>query len=261
MPRNLNDLCTALSPSGLVAGCQVGFRGHLRLQTKFLYPDGSAIDLFVANEEDLLSDHELTLTDFGQTIGWLSNMGIWPKKNKRRAQILSDIMTTYRISNIGAALMCRVRPDDLLGGLIRLGQACVRVADLTYTQRFVARSRFEDQFEEVIAEFDVDYETKVGIVGRFNNIVTVDFLVHGRNIDTAVMTLSSETRLASQAKIRAEHVFATFTDLIDYRGQRLAALDDRAAVYENADINRIQTVASVVAISDLATLQPLLLAA
>jgi hypothetical protein len=48
--------------------------------------------------------------------------------------------------------VCRKRltPDDLVPGIIRLGQACIRVADLVFTQRIAAQGSFAEEVESPV---------------------------------------------------------------------------------------------------------------
>jgi hypothetical protein len=43
------------------------------------------------------------------------------------------VLNTYGVTHTKGALSCVVSADDPLAGIIRLGQACIRVADLTFT--------------------------------------------------------------------------------------------------------------------------------
>jgi hypothetical protein len=71
--------------TALVRGVDLVPKGHTRIQTGFRYPDGSAIDLFLAKPAGLLADVEdLRITDFGNTISWLGFLGIDPFKPGRR---------------------------------------------------------------------------------------------------------------------------------------------------------------------------------
>jgi hypothetical protein len=64
------------------------------------------------------------------------------------------------------------------------------------------------------------------------------------------MLLPAETKSPMAANNRANRVFVAFFDLQDWPGQRVAALDDRAAIYREADLSRIESVATVVPFSE-----------
>lgn len=126
-----------LNHTPLVEAVDAVPKGHLRFATAFRYPDGSTVDLFIANRQDLLSDIDpLTLTDFGNTFLWLDQLDIRPLKSARRRRLTEDVLETYGVTHAKGALSCMVKAEDLVSGIIRLGQACIRIADLTFTQRW-----------------------------------------------------------------------------------------------------------------------------
>jgi hypothetical protein len=236
-------------------------RGHVQIETGFKYPDGSSIDIYVKNHNKLLWPAELTLTDFGNTISWIGFLGVDPFKNKKRNRIFQSIIEIYDVNESGACLECKVNTDELANGLIRLAQACLRVADLGYMARFAPKSQFMEEVEEVLDETGLDYDRSFEIDGRAGNVVKVDFRVHGPRTDSALMLLPAETSHETTARQRAEHVFATFFDLQSWPGQRIAVLDDRRQIYPDADISRIESTAIIIPFTERESFSDILLAA
>lgn len=238
-------------------------KGHLRIATAFRYPDGSTVDLFIANRADLLSGTEpfILLTDFGNTFLWLDQLDIRPLRSARRRRLTEDVLETYGVAHDKGALCCTVTTEDLLPGIIRLGQACIRIADLAFTQRIATQGSFTEEVETLIDDAGLDYEPNAKVPGRGGVIVPVDFLIHAPRRETAVFTLPAESTSAQVAKTRANDVFARCYDLRDWQGQRIAALDDRRPLYREDDIGRIRDVATVIPISEAGTFRDLLLAA
>lgn len=237
-------------------------KGHVRISTAFRYPDGSSVDLFIANLQDLMSKvMPMTLTDFGNTFLWLDQMDIRPLRSSRRRRLTFDILETYGIEHSKGVLSCNVTPQELAMGVIRLGQACIRVADLIFTHRVAVQGSFQEEVESIIEDISLDYEQNAKISGRGNTLVPVDFLVRSSGLETAIFTLPAESSHASVAKARAENVFARCYDLRDWQGQRVAALDDRRLLYRDEDIGRIREVATIVPISQPEAMRDLLLAA
>lgn len=252
----------ALSPHGLVRGIDLLPKGHIRIETAFHYPDGSTMDLFIPRDDGFLGGLEpIEMTDFGNTLSWLAQLGMNPVKSRRRRKLMNDILRVYDISEHGTTLRCRVPIHELGAGIIRLGQACLRIADLAYTVRFLPRSQFAEEVEDMLDHAGFQYELGAPIAGSQGKVVKADFQVHGHRADTAMMLLSAETKIPATARTRAEHVFAVFFDLKAWPGQRVAALDDRSRIYEDADLNRIENVASILPFSDRDTLVEILKAA
>lgn len=112
-------------------------KGHIRIQTGFLYPDGSSIDVFVVNDpkEPLLPPSRLS--DFGQTMAFLLNHDVKPWSSKKRRIQLEDAVSLYGVELAGGALEKRITntQESLSEAIILLGQACLRMSDLLFTKR------------------------------------------------------------------------------------------------------------------------------
>lgn len=237
-------------------------KGHVRLATAFRYPDGLTVDIHIKNYRDLLSDvGPLTLTDFGSTFLWLDQLDVRPLRSARRRHLTESVLEIYGVHHSGGALTCSVDRKDLVSGIVRLGQACIRVADLVFTQRIVAPGSFADEVETVIDDTGLPYEVNAKVVGRGSSIVNVDFLIRAPRIETAVFALPAESSYAHVIKERANEVFARCYDLRDWEGQKIAALDDRRPLYKEHDLGRIRDVATIIPISEADVFREFLLAA
>jgi len=85
------------------------------------------------------------LTDLGQTTSWLLDVQVRPWLSKKRQRFVKDALRIHEVRQKGGALE-RSLPtlDVLVDGVMKLGQACVRVADLTYTRRRSLQSSVND---------------------------------------------------------------------------------------------------------------------
>ena len=227
-------------------------RGHLRLETRFLYPDGSSVDLFVLNgtQQQLLAK-EPVLSDLGQTTSWLADLQVKPWQSKKRQRFLEDAIYVLGVHQNGGALETPFEPnhDNLEDAVIRLGQACVRVADLSYTRRSSLQVTAADEVEELISDAELAYQANAQLQGRRGNLVVVDFLVEGRRRQSAVLTLAAQS--ATTAHTAANEVFRRHYDLdIPERGeQRVTVYDDRLEVYKPEDLDRLRDVCELVPLS------------
>jgi hypothetical protein len=234
-------------------------RGHVRIETGFLYPDGSSIEFYLVQERPLLP--EVKLTDLGQTLAWLLTVQVRPWLSKKRQAFLEDTIRIYDVRQNGGALECALpNLQALPGAIIRLGQACMRVADLTFTRRTALQTAFSEEVEEVLADWDLPYEPNAELAGRYGRSVRVDYLVVGTRTRSAVMTLASGS--ASQAHNLANEIFRRWYDLaIPTRPeQRVTLFDDSKDVYRDDDLRRLGDLSQVVAISDRTTTHDLLAA-
>lgn len=256
---DLDDIQTRLHGHALVRGVDRVPKGHVRLETAFLYPDGGSVDVFVVKEEPLFP--RLKLSDLGQTISWLGDVQVRPWLSKKRQRLIEDALRIHHVRQSGGALEADLASlDDLVSGIVRLGQSCVRVADLTYTRRTALQVGISEEVEEVLAEADLDYETNVELEGRFGSKVRVDFLVPTVRRMSAILALSSAN--SSQAHIVANEIFRKWYDLVspERSEQRITIFDDRYDVYRTEDLERLRDVSEVVALSERQLLVDLLAA-
>ena len=223
-------------------------KGHVRLETMFLYPDGSSVDVFVPDTDSLFP--LTTLTDLGQTTEWLMNVQVKPWMSKKRQRLLEDAIRLYGVKLEGGALETALPSlDGLMDSVVRLGQACVRVADLTYTRPTSLQTSVAEEVEEILADAELDYEPDVELEGKFGAKVRVDFVVKGRSLRSALLALSSAN--TSTAHTTANEIFRRWYDLdtAARTEQRVTLFDDRYDTYRTEDLERLRDVSEVVALS------------
>lgn len=234
--------------------------GHVRLETRFLYPDRSSIDLFIRNT--VQTGGALVLSDMGQTTLWLSDILVKPWQSKKRMRFVEDAMHTLDIRQNGGAFETsfEMTPESLMDAAIRLGQACVRIADLTFTRRSTSLVNAGEEVEEIISDANLPYETDVPLEGRNANVIKVDFLVHGTRRDSAIVTLSSQSQVSAHAV--ANEVLRKLYDLKvpERPEQRVMIWDDRFSVYREDDLDRLRDFAEVIGLSQRREIQTLLAA-
>lgn len=254
---DIDDIKSRLRDHSLVRAVDRVPKGHVRLETAFLYPDGGSVDVFVVDDPLLPPSR---LSDFGQTISWLADVQVRPWLSKKRQRFLEDALRLYDVQQVGGALETELASlDDLVSGVVRLGQACVRVADLTYTRRTSLQVGVTEEIEEVLADSNLDYESDIELEGQFGIPVRVDFLVRTSRRPSAILSLSSPN--SSQAHYVAIEIFRKWFDLDMPNGpERITVLDDRFDVYRTDDLQRLRNISDLVALSDRRALLDLLAA-
>ncbi len=234
-------------------------KGYVRMETAFIYPDGSSVDVFVVDDAPLL--RTLKLSDLGQTTSWLLDVQVRPWLSKKRQGLLEDALRSLDVRQEGGALE---RPlssiTQLIDGVVKLGQACVRVADLVYTKRSSLQTVVTEDIEELLADFELAFEPNGELIGRQGTKVRVDFLVHGARCDSALLALSSGN--SNQAHTVANEIFRKWYDLDapTRTEQRVTVFDDRYDIYRDEDLSRLRDLSDVVALSDKVALRDLLAA-
>jgi hypothetical protein len=255
----LDEIEKKMSGHTLVCSLDSLKAGHVRLETAFLYPDGSSVDVFVVEREPLLKS--IVLSDLGQTTTWLLDVQVRPWLSKKRQQLVEDALRLYRVEQRGGALEKPLKSvDEIMDGIVHLAQACVRVADLTYTRRSSLVSPVAEEIEEVLVDSELSFEANQELEGRFGKKVRVDFLVSGAHLRSAILALAASN--ASQAHTLANEIFRRWYDLkIPNRTENLVTVfDDRQNVYREDDLHRLRDVSDVVALSDRQAIRDLLAA-
>ena len=247
MPLACDELSRLFSNFSLLRECAPLDNGTLRVSTSFQYPNGSLIDVFVQDGRDLF-DRNIVLSDFGQTAIYLRNLPLAMDSTKRRKQLVADICESLGIGEENNQLVVRLSGDEvdkIPEAMVRLSQACIRVADLSFMQRFPVTVAFKDDIEEFIARMELPYETDPPpLEGAYGRTVPVDFRVHGKR-DSLVKTLS--TANPSMAHDIMNETFRCWFDIALFKDQNqfVTVIDDRELPnqmrqYRDDDMARIR---------------------
>ncbi len=152
---NFEDLLTSAC---LVVAYDTVRAGSFRLATPFRYPDGSHIDGFLKDSRTLFGG--FGLSDKGQTLAYLLDLHVKPWTSQKRKQTMADICATLGVEQDGGAFRMRLPKEemnDLPDAIRRLGQACIRIADLSYTKRPRAPLALSEDFEDFVSGLDRPY--------------------------------------------------------------------------------------------------------
>lgn len=254
--KNMETIRKVLLSSALVRDVDE-VNQYLRCETVFLYPDGSSVDLFIGADEPLFPKY--FLSDLGQTMTWLLDMQIKPWQSKRRQHLLEDAIHIYKVQHSGGVLRLPLASlDEMVPGIIGLGQACVRVADLFYTRKLQIQTHFSEEVEEFLADLELPYEVDQEIEGSRGRRVRVDFVVHSKR-DSLLLTLSPG-HSTHQAHVAANEVFSKWYDLSERREQRITVYDDQSDTFRAEDLERIRDKSDLLGLSEVRALQELLAA-
>lgn len=129
---DVEQIRTRLAGNALVRSVDDVPRGPVRIETAFLYPEGSSVDLFVL--DSCSADSFGRLSDVGETMDWLLDVQIQPETSPRLLEIVNQVLHSCGVTlEAGSLSVALPTIDDLPDAIVRLGQACLRVADLVYT--------------------------------------------------------------------------------------------------------------------------------
>ena len=258
---DLSELQSKINCPSIIRGIDRVPRGHYRIETGFLYPDGSSVDLFLlATATDAPHGTPLVVSDLGQTTAWLLNVQVKPWLSKKRKALIEDVLRIYSASQVGGSFQISVNDTSKIEqAIIMLGQACLRIADLNYTRRANLQTTFSEEFEELLADINAPFEQNVALTGKFGD-VRVDYRVTGAKTTSLLLIWSSGS--ASAAHAIGNEIFRKWHDLdIPTRiEQRVTVFDDRVDIYRDEDIKRIEEYSAIFPMTDKQSIQQILVA-
>ena len=167
------DFMAVLEAHCLIRGVRVVPRGHIRADTRLLYPDGSAVSVFVEQGE-LTKSHGYAISDFGRTFAKLDEYGVSPFRGNRLKAIV-ETAKDLGVQVIQDRLVLELGEiEDLEIGLINLAQACVRASCMIFGRRSSQRSLIEDDIDEVVRSTGLAFQSPYKFKGPYQKIVQVD---------------------------------------------------------------------------------------
>jgi hypothetical protein len=236
----------------LIRECSEIKPGLLRFSTVFKYPDGSNVDLFLRQDDGTFTE-AFTLTDLGETTGYLLEMNIRPWKTQRRKKLISGICATLDVVQDGGEFkvsLASYENEKLGDAFVRLAQTCIRVSDVSMTQTLRTVSAFKEDLEEFLDSTGYHFETDRMIPGKFGPEVRIDFSVEGPRRVSLLQALTAANSVVGHRV--AEDVFIRWHD-IEYMksgAQFITALDSNNAHFPDQDLRRAEELSLMVAFPD-----------
>ncbi len=218
--------------------------GYTRIRTPYLYPDGDVIDLYLKEGEGLS-----TLTDLGETLGWLRMQTVANKQTNRQRRLIDDVCVTHGVELYKGMLMTRVRePEDLAPAVTRLSQAALRVADLWFTFRGQMVASVRDEVAEFLEERRIGFERGERLVGRSGRPWVVDFHTRTPRRSALINVLSTGSRATARRLV--EHYFTVWYDLSHLKAgteplRFVSLFDDELDVWTLEDFRLVEDVSEV----------------
>lgn len=247
VPLACGDVDKYISGSPIVENCDVLRDGSLRLKTILKYPNGSNIDVILERRGDLM--HPVRLSDYGNTAEFLINIGLDPWAHRKRRETIEELCHSLGVSIVDKELsiIFDVRDPITTEAILRLGQACIRVAGLHLTKRQRSSGIFKEEFEERVLADGPDYESDFKLPSRYGQIVKLDFRIQGRHSTSLLQTLSSPNPTAAHQV--ANEAFTKWYDLAERRTefQFLTVYDSDNPGLRDVDLKRLEDVSLVLA--------------
>jgi hypothetical protein len=233
-----------------ISQCDIIDERLIRLQTFFTYPEGSYIDIFLGHGHDDLPFGDYYLTDYGQTVSYLSDLHIYVYKNNKIKTIFDQICDSLNIKELNGELFAPLGKNfenNISVSVFNLCQACIRIADFYYTKRFRRPSHYKEKIEDFFESYDFQYTPEIILQSKFDKPITVDFMVYGQSTHNLIITLSTQNR-ASVRPITNE-VFRKWYDLQNHTDMYnfMTLYDSSNDFVKDEDIMRLSDLSSVYA--------------
>ena len=179
----------------------------MRIRTPLLYPDGGVVDVFVLHQGD-----NFTITDFGDSLGWLGLQSVSQRRTQKQEALIEDVCQTLRIEQSGGQMVLRQVPLDELGeSVLRVAQAAVRVSDLWFTFRSQSIQTTADEVDQWLHEKRIPFERQVQKQGRSTRDWNIDFETQTDNRNALICLLTTGSRGA--VRRITEHILSAWVDL------------------------------------------------
>lgn len=218
--------------------------GYTRIRTPYLYPDGDVIDLYLTED-----DGTSTLTDLGETLGWLRSQTVSDRKTTRQRRLIEEVCLTHGVELYKGMLVVRARGEEDLGSAVtRLSQAALGVADLWTTFRGYSAASVSDDVEEFLVARRIGFDRREKLVGRSQRIYTVDFHTRTPQRSALVNVLSTGSRATARRLV--EHNVTVWHDLnhlkLGAEPLRFVSLfDDELDVWTPEDFRLVEDLSEV----------------
>ena len=264
---NTMDVCDSIS-RGLpdLFECTPAPREGVRVRTPFTYPDGTIVDIFVLDRGG-----SYTLTDFGETLGWLRMQTVSEKRTANQRRLMDDVCRNLGVELYRGQLVLRdCASHEMSDAIFRVAQAAVRVSDVWFTMRHrTVQSSASTEVSRWLDEREIKFDANVKHRGTSGIEWTIDFQTYPNG--TAVPARPSlvfllSTRSQTAVRRITSHVVAAYYDLDkllihDHRPKFVSLFDDRADVWQEQDYLLVSQLSSVATLSRRAELEHILRAA
>jgi hypothetical protein len=241
--------------------CVATPRGHQRVRTPFLFPDGGLVDVYVVERDG----GRFEVTDFGEALGWLRLQTVSGRRSPKQDRLLQDACLTHGVEMFRGQLLARC-PDreGISDCVVRVAQAVVRVADLWFTTRTRSVESVTEEVADFLEERRISYERGVRLPGRSGRIWTVDFQARSPTRSSLVVVLATGSRPV--AKRITEHVVTVWYDLSPLRigpqaTRFMSLFDDTSDVWSDEDFRLVESLSDIAHWSRPDEVEELLLAA
>lgn len=211
---------------------------RLWVVSPYVYPDQDMIEIAVQP----VSGGEAVVTDFGETLRHLADLGFDPRSTKHGEFLLSEITKQYQVRFERAMLFKRVPLKDIGSAMQDVLQACLATGHLVYLGRGYQPATFEDEVHHFLLNQDFKVDMNHMERGKSGKAFKIHFYIRGVVQAGLLQTLSTVTPAGMTQQVNA--AFRMWHEVPNSRW-RATLLDDRSLSWKSEDVSSLQTVSSV----------------
>jgi hypothetical protein len=222
---------------------------YQRIRTPYLYPDGDNIDLFCKAQDGIV-----TVSDLGETTGWLRMQTVSPRRSPKQRAFIEDICQKHGVEFYRGMLLARAHPEEDFSAVVtRVAQAALRVSDLWFTFRTRSVESATDEVADFLTERGLPFDRGERLAGRSGRAYTVDFHVRTAARSSLLYVLSTGSRSAARPIVN--QVVTAWYDLnhlaVGPEALKFVSLfDDRADVWGEEDFRFVEELSIVARLSE-----------
>src|SRR3990172_4967746 len=222
---------------------------RLWVVSPYALPDGDLIEIAVIQTPS----GQIRVTDLGETLRHLANIGFDPRTTSKGEYLLAEILKQHHVE-VDRGMITKGTSQEEIGAAIHdVLMACYGVAHLVFLSRGYRPATFAEEVAHLLTEQGYSFEPRHHVVGRITGTkYDVDFLVHGKQKDGLMMTLSPTAPSGATAMVNA--TYRKWSDLRN--GHWLGTvLDDRLVSWRPNDVLFFDSVSDVCRWTERETLE------
>ncbi len=213
-------------------------RDRVWIVSPYSYPDGDLVEVSVKE----VRPGEAAVTDLGETLRHLANLGFDPRATRKGSYLLEEILKQHRVEVERGMLVKRVPLHAVGLAMQEVLTACLAVSHLVFLSRGFRPATFAEEVAHYLVEWEVRFVRQHPEMGRTGKRYFIDFLIRGRKRDGLLETLSPTSRAGVTPMVNA--TFRLWSDVPNERW-RATLIDDRTVEWLREDILLLEGVSQV----------------
>ena len=210
--------------------------GRVWIVSPYSHADGDMVEIAIRDQ----GDGTVAVSDLGETLRHLSNIGYDPRETTNARYLLNQILKQHRME---------LDPSGIIFTIAALGEvgeashaalaASLAVGNLAFLARATRSATIQEEVAEHLRANELPFKEHVRVTGKTGKVYVIDFEVGRPNSGALVKTISASTMGgvtgATNAAVRA------WLDIAPVRS-KATVVDDRVWPWRSEDLAILNTV-------------------